>query len=211
MNTREKILSAIQQALKPVKKLALPSSTRLPCAGLTQAECLYHFSQKAHEAGAIIHSLKDLSELPSCLIEHLPKAYVTQPIHCIENSILEMAAWEKYSEISLIKAPADENTKLSLVYAVYGIAETGTVLFRAEQSHSTLIHFLPEVHIVLLKSEDIVPNYETAWDLMNKKKIPRGIHFVTGPSRTGDIEQKILTGAHGPKLLYIYIYSENKL
>ena len=70
-------------------------------------------------------------------------------------------------------------------------------------------YFLPENHIVVVKSSDIEGDYETALgrirDEHGKGNMPRTVNMITGPSRSGDIEQKILLGAHGPRSLHIIV------
>jgi L-lactate dehydrogenase complex protein LldG len=58
---------------------------------------------------------------------------------------------------------------------------------------------------VLLRREDVIGGYEDAWDLVRQAKLPRTVNFITGPSRSADIEQKLQMGAHGPKRLIIYM------
>jgi L-lactate dehydrogenase complex protein LldG len=62
---------------------------------------------------------------------------------------------------------------------------------------------------VVVKAADVAGDYETVWANIRAKfgkgAMPRTVNFVTGPSRSGDIEQKILLGAHGPRRLHILI------
>ena len=69
------------------------------------------------------------------------------------------------------------------------------------------LNFLPDTHVVVLKAEDVVGPYEDALDRVRARGngMPRTINFVTGPSRTGDIEQQIQLGAHGPRRLHILL------
>ena len=66
---------------------------------------------------------------------------------------------------------------------------------------------LPETHIALVDASRIVPTMEEAFALLRAERgeIPRAINFVSGPSRTGDIEQTIVLGAHGPKELVVLL------
>ncbi|MNT99319.1 Lactate utilization protein C [compost metagenome] len=70
------------------------------------------------------------------------------------------------------------------------------------------LNFLPEHHIVVLAADEIAGDMETIWARLREKQgsaMPRTVNFVTGPSRSADIEQTLLLGAHGPRALHIVI------
>ena len=74
----------------------------------------------------------------------------------------------------------------------------------------TTLNFLPDIHIVILRADQIVAAYEDGWDRLravrpSPKDLPRAVNFITGPSRTGDIEQQIIRGMHGPRRLHIVV------
>lgn len=101
-------------------------------------------------------------------------------------------------------SPADET---SLSHAFAGIAETGTLLLHSGADNPTTLNFLPENHIVVLEVDKICAAYEDALDRIRAahKTLPRTLNFITGPSRTADVEQTIELGAHGPRRLHIII------
>lgn len=89
--------------------------------------------------------------------------------------------------------------------AFAGIAETGTLMLISGPDNPTSLNFLPEAHIVVLPTAWIVGSYEEAFACFRAatkpSEMPRTINWITGPSRTADIEQTLLLGAHGPKQL----------
>ena len=93
--------------------------------------------------------------------------------------------------------------------AFAGVAETGTLMLTSGAHSPTTLNLLPETHIVVLKKSQITGSYEDGWarlrESQEKDAMPRTVNFITGPSRTGDIEQKILMGAHGPRRLHIVL------
>lgn len=102
--------------------------------------------------------------------------------------------------------PSDQ---VSVTHCLCGIAETGTLVLLSSPDSPTTLNFLPEMHIVLLSKKNIVGYYEEAWDLIRQQQhLPRLINFITGPSCTGDLEQTLQIGVHGPKQLHILIYNE---
>src|SRR5438034_435080 len=72
----------------------------------------------------------------------------------------------------------------------------------------------PAARIVVLRAGQVVASYEDGWDLVRARSAgvpegwPRTINLITGPSRTGDIEQRIQLGAHGPRRLHIVLIDE---
>ena len=92
-----------------------------------------------------------------------------------------------------------------MTVALAGIAETGTLLLVSGPQTPTGLNFVPPHGIVLLRRGDIVGSWEDGWDLLQRSALPRAVNFVTGPSRTGDIEQKIQIGVHGPVRLHVIL------
>jgi len=76
------------------------------------------------------------------------------------------------------------------------------------ENPSTL-NFLPDNHIVVVNARDLQGDYESAWAKVRmafgKGEMPRTVNFITGPSRSGDIEQTLLLGAHGPRRLHVVL------
>ncbi len=76
-------------------------------------------------------------------------------------------------------------------------------------SGPTTLNFLPETNVVVLPMDRMVGAYEEAWDLLRDRfgseTMPRTVNFISGPSRTADIEQTIQLGAHGPRRLHIIL------
>ncbi len=77
------------------------------------------------------------------------------------------------------------------------------------RDNPTTLTFLPETHVVVLDGNDIVGDYEAAWTKLRarygKAAMPRTVNLITGPSRSADIEQTLLLGAHGPRRLQIVL------
>jgi L-lactate dehydrogenase complex protein LldG len=94
-------------------------------------------------------------------------------------------------------------------HALAGVAESGTIVLASGADNPTTLNFLPETHIVVLAAADIVGDYESAFDMIRdrygKSAMPRTVNLITGPSRSADIEQTILLGAHGPRRLHLVI------
>jgi len=88
------------------------------------------------------------------------------------------------------------------------IAQTGSVLVTARRSGGRALSVLPPHHVVLARRDQLIADLPDAIALLKKKygtNYPSFISFITGPSRTGDIERILVLGAHGPKKLTILL------
>ncbi len=91
--------------------------------------------------------------------------------------------------------------------AIAGFAETGTVVIAAGPTHSRLAVLLPPVHIVLLPVTSITTDVFT-WIPNRPRPLPSNVVWITGPSKTADIEQTLATGVHGPGRLIVLLLEE---
>jgi L-lactate dehydrogenase complex protein LldG len=88
------------------------------------------------------------------------------------------------------------------------IAQTGSVLVTARSAGGRALSVLPPHHVVLARRKQLVPDLTEAFAVLKEKyapNYPSFISFITGPSRTGDIERILVLGAHGPKKLTIFL------
>ena len=87
------------------------------------------------------------------------------------------------------------------------VAQTGSVLVTNRSAGGRVLSVLPPHHIVLARHDQLVPDLEAAFAVLRRDyegSWPSFMSFITGPSRTGDIERILVLGAHGPKRLTIY-------
>lgn len=112
-------------------------------------------------------------------------------------------------EIGVCPLPADLfNYDVGITMAQAGIAETGTLVLEAETERHRLVSLLPPVHIAIVFSRDIVSSIGDALVHLRgneRKPMSRAITFITGPSRTADIELTLTVGVHGPKELHVIV------
>ena len=117
--------------------------------------------------------------------------------------------WREAWDMSRVFGRADPSDKACLSGALVAAAETGTLFLASGAENPTTLNFLPEIHMVLVRTSDIVGSYEEAWDRLRavygQGALPRTVNLISGPSRTADIEQTIVRGAHGPRRLYVLI------
>jgi L-lactate dehydrogenase complex protein LldG len=86
-----------------------------------------------------------------------------------------------------------------------GIAETGTLILDSTYERHRLVSLVPPVHIAIINASAIVPTLGDALTLLQKDEISPAITFITGPSRTADIELTLTIGVHGPQELYVIV------
>ena len=88
------------------------------------------------------------------------------------------------------------------------VAQTGSVLLTAKSGGGRALSVLPVHHVVVARSAQLVPDLPAAFALLEKKyapNFPSFMTFITGPSRTGDIERVLVLGAHGPRKLTVIL------
>jgi len=97
---------------------------------------------------------------------------------------------------------------VGVTMAQAAIAETGTLVLESEKERHRLVSLLPPVHVAIVRSDDICLTIGDALKELRghgKEEMSRAITFITGPSRTADIELTLTVGVHGPKELYVIV------
>ncbi len=91
------------------------------------------------------------------------------------------------------------------------IAETGTLVLGTDAERHRLTSLVPEVHIAVVRASDVVPTLDEAMTQFGARPEgpPRCVTFITGPSRTADIELQLVVGVHGPRELHVVFLSED--
>jgi len=88
--------------------------------------------------------------------------------------------------------------------AAYGVAATGSVVLAASPDEPRSRHLLPEVHMSLLREDAIVPDLASLFAVLGGR-LPSALAIVTGPSRSADIEQRLVVGVHGPREVHVVL------
>jgi L-lactate dehydrogenase complex protein LldG len=113
----------------------------------------------------------------------------------------------KGAGLALEPRAASDDDAVGVTGAFAAIAETGTLMFASGPDTPAAVSLLPETHVAVVSARRIVAHMEEAWDLARAElgQMPRAINFVSGPSRTADIDQTIVLGAHGPYRVHIVL------
>lgn len=172
-------------------------------------ELVEEFIKRATLAGAQIIESESMFKVPE-LVDNWLDLRQLNTIKCATTETINALKWKNENrERTFGTANIKDKTCLTDAYAA--IAETGTIVVISSPETPTLQAFLPDYHLVIVKRSQIVGSYEkTLYKLRKefKESLPRNVNFITGPSRSADIEQTLLMGAHGPKELILFLVNE---
>jgi L-lactate dehydrogenase complex protein LldG len=171
------------------------------------------FQEQAEAVNATVVRLKAAQDLPEAVADFLTRHNLPNEVRLAPHPELEALPWaETAPMLTVVAGKADPADHTSLTGAFAGVAETGTLMLHSGPQGPVTLTFLPENHLVVLKASQIVGSYEEAWSrvraALGDGALPRTVNFVTGPSRTGDIEQTLQLGAHGPRRLHILLIED---
>ena len=172
-------------------------------------ELLARFSEMAKRSGATVAPVEDSRELGREIARFLAQESLPRIVRMAPDPALDYIALVKQAGFSIARGGADPSDRVGLTGALAGIAETGTLMLASGPMQPMTLALLVEAHIVVLLRAAIVGTYEDAMERFRAESgghaLPRAVTFITGPSRSADIEQKIQFGAHGPRRLHIVV------
>ena len=94
---------------------------------------------------------------------------------------------------------------VGITTAQAAIAETGTLILDSTRERHRLVSLVPPVHIAIVDASKIYETLDEALTVIHKNEIGPAVTFITGPSRTADIELTLTVGVHGPQELYVIV------
>lgn len=219
--SRESILAKIRSSLAGktgagrestvAARLAKHPAGIIPASQAKAGGLIEHFMQKANQASASVEIVQR-SETGTAITRFLRNHNLPKQLRCGSDLRLKSIVWPKSGAPRLSTGASDGNDLTGLSHAFAGVSETGTLVLLSGPSNPTTINFLPENHICLVEASDLVASYEAAWSRLRSKlkgnALPRTINMITGPSRSADIEQTLILGAHGPVRLHVIIVKD---
>ncbi|MBV6476437.1 MAG: Lactate utilization protein C [Rhodocyclaceae bacterium] len=169
-------------------------------------DLLARFIARAETAASTVDTVACLAEAPAAVARYLdaqklPRAAVAWP----ELAGLDWAG--AGLDVGCRAATGEDLTGITGVFCA--VAETGSLMVLSGPETPASTSLLPETHIALVPASRIVAGMEEAWQLIRHAagELPRAVNFISGPSRTGDIEQTLVLGAHGPYRVHIVVVS----
>ena len=186
-----------------------PRSTIPAQALLSPADCVSQLAEMLTRQAAEVVRAATPEDVVHAIASYLSSNNLPPRLRIGADLRLAALPWKAAWDISRVYGRAEPSDKASLSRAIVAAAETGTLFLVSGADNPTTLNFLPEFHMVLVKASDIVGSYEEAWNrlrmIYGERTLPRTVNMISGPSRTADIEQTIVRGAHGPRRLYVLI------
>jgi len=137
------------------------------------------------------------------VIEHIRS--VTTAEHRITSTIEDLAQVINHKDDSTLPHSL-QNTELAVIKAHFGVAENGAVWVTEDLLSERVLPFITQHLIVILNAHSIVVNMHKAYETIGADQYGYGT-FIAGPSKTADIEQSLVLGAHGSRSMTIFLIS----
>lgn len=222
MSARDDILGGVRRALRrgPLsdeaaaalsERIAARRRNLIPAraTGLDRRGRVDLFVAMAEEVQTTVARVADMTDVPAEVARYLAAENLPAELVMAPDPALDAIPWHERPLLGIRRGRAEAGDAVSLTPCLAAVAETGTLMLVSGAASPTTLNFLPDTHIVVLRSDQVVATYEDGWDLLRSRTAaegwPRTVNFVTGPSRTGDIEQRIQLGAHGPRRLHVVL------
>lgn len=216
-SARDRILGTIRESLR--RDGPLPASV---AAGLESRIAAAHrnllpqidgdaverFAAKLEAVHGRVTRVPTLADVAAVVSAHIEEHDLGDRLLVAPDPALDPIPWS--NELTIERRAARDEDRISVVAGYAGVAETGTAVTLSGPDNPTTLNFLPEDHIVVLRESRIARYLEEVWAWLRAehRTLPRTVNLITGPSKTGDIEQTIQEGAHGPRRLHVILVGE---
>jgi L-lactate dehydrogenase complex protein LldG len=224
MTPRDAILASVRRSLGVTGEEAtrrLEVATRLaghppgvvPKRGqLPPAERASLFVHMVEAAAGTAEWTPDPTGIPGAVAAFLRALNLPLAIRHGDDPLLASVPWKSAGTLEVRRGPSDGRDLAAVSHAFAGVAETGTLVLTSGADNPTTLNFLPDVHIVIVNASDVAADFETVMARLRARfgggAMPRVVNLITGPSRSADIEQTLILGAHGPRKLHVILVGE---
>jgi L-lactate dehydrogenase complex protein LldG len=209
---RAKVAKEPEEARRAVvdQRLAQHPRNLIPERGIgDEAHRVRVFTEMMQAVGGSVEIIDDIDDVPQAVADYLRNSNLPAHVRRGADPVIARLPWHRGGALEVVEGRAQDTDRASVTRAFAGVAESGTIIQVSGTDNPTTLNFLPEVHIVVLEASAIFASYEEAWtklrDAYGPGMMPRTVNMISGPSRTGDIEQTIVRPAHGPKNMHVII------
>lgn len=185
----------------------------VPARGqLPKAERVSLFVRMVEAAAGSAEWTPDAAGIPAAVAALLRGLNLPLAIRHGDDARLAALPWKQAGMFEVSRGPSRGDDLAAVSHAFAAVAETGTLVLTSGPDNPTTLNFLPDVHVVAVRASDVAPDFETVMARLREAHgpgaLPRAVNFVTGPSRSADIEQTLILGAHGPRRLHVVVVGE---
>lgn len=219
MNSREDILGRVRAHLRRTTAnaatataaisaaLATPERGPKPAVDASRRGLIARFCERSENMSSTVDRVADAATVPAAIARYLGSEKL--PTRAVVSPALIGREWVA-AGLEVEARGAVDADMVGITGCFCAIAETGTLMLCSSPESPATVSLLPETHIAIIDASRIVPHMEDAWALARAElgSLPRAVNFISGPSRTGDIEQTIVLGAHGPYRVHLVIVGE---
>ena len=214
--SRDMILARVRRNVKAAPgrletveaRLAMPVSRRTDWVPMSDEGLVETFMEKAGLAAATVEKIADGAALATGITRFLRERNLPMRLRRGRDRRLDELLLAHSGTLETVYGKAEDMDHAALSHAFAGLAESGTLVLASGQDNPSTLNFLPPCHLVVVRASDIVRSQEEMWARFRRRTqgdMPRTVNFITGPSRSADIEQTLLLGAHGPGSLHIFV------
>jgi L-lactate dehydrogenase complex protein LldG len=176
------------------------------------ADLVARFMRRATDMESTLERVATRAEIPAAVARYLdaldlPPSLAAQKSHA-------GVCWPEFADLdwraaglAIASRPTAGDDRLGITGSFCAIAETGTLVLTTGSEAPTATAILPDTHIAVVRADRVVSGMEEAFALVRAEHggMPRAMNMISGPSRTGDIEQTIVLGAHGPFRVHLLL------
>jgi L-lactate dehydrogenase complex protein LldG len=231
-SSRDAVLGSVRQALGKTgadpaamadAQAYLRAHARGPAPSF-DADRILRFIRRAGDMESTVARVSRRDEIPAAVAAYLDALELAPALAAPLSSQLSSqpssqnphrgVCWPEFADLDWAQAglsvearPTVGDDRLGITGVFCAIAETGTLVVLSGADTPTATTLLPDTHVAIVSANRIVDTMEDAFFLIRKERgrVPRAINMISGPSRTGDIEQTIVLGAHGPFRVHILV------
>ena len=198
-------------SLSPTVRKGLDARLRNPSPNVQphiDEPLLERFLAKLRAVNAKVTRLPDLDRVSETVERHMQEHDLGTRLVAAPDPELAAIRWSNRLEVERRAAVGEDLVSVTGAFAA--VAESGTLVLLSGPHSPTTLNFLPGDHLVVLMAKRVLPAMEDVWVRLRATDggMPRTVNFITGPSRTADIEQTMQEGAHGPRRLHLLLIGE---